>query len=440
MGLQDTAVAQARILTVPNALSLLRLLGVPLFLWLVLGPSRRLGAWSCSWSAGSPTGWTASSPAAGARCRRLGQLLDPAADRLYILADPDRPDRPRHRPAVARPAPRRPRRRARVLPAGPAAPRLRSAARALPGQGRDVQPAVRASRCCSSATATSPVADVVVRVRLGVRDLGHGAVLVGRVALPRAGPSAGRAAAPSETARWRRRREGRRDGRRRRHPAAPDDGKHAQAAAPDRQQADHGARAAAARTARLHRDRRHRAVPRHASSATTSATARTSAWTCTTPPRRRRSAPRAASRTPRTCCATSTFLVISGDALTDFDLTDLVKFHHDKRARWSRSASPGSPTRSSSASPSSTTTAGCSASSRSPPGARCSPTPSTPASTSWSRRSSTTSPRASPSTGPPTSSPRCSQRGQADLRLRRRGLLGGRRHARVLHAGAGRRA
>ena len=27
-----------------------------------------------------------------------------------------------------------------------------------------------------------------------------------------------------------------------------------------------------------------------------------------------------------------TFLVISGDALTDFDLTDLVKFHHDKGA------------------------------------------------------------------------------------------------------------
>src|ERR1700748_259422 len=27
-----------------------------------------------------------------------------------------------------------------------------------------------------------------------------------------------------------------------------------------------------------------------------------------------------------------TFLVISGDALTDFDLSDLVKFHHDKGA------------------------------------------------------------------------------------------------------------
>ena len=51
--------------------------------------------------------------------------------------------------------------------------------------------------------------------------------------------------------------------------------------------------------------------------------------------------------------------------------------------------------------------AGCSASWRSPPGARSSPTPSTPASTSWSPRSSTRSPPASPSTGPPTSSPAC---------------------------------
>ena len=37
--------AEDRIWTVPNALSLARLLGVPVFLWLVLGPERRrLGA------------------------------------------------------------------------------------------------------------------------------------------------------------------------------------------------------------------------------------------------------------------------------------------------------------------------------------------------------------------------------------------------------------
>ena len=50
----------------------------------------------------------------------------------------------------------------------------------------------------------------------------------------------------------------------------------------------------------------------------------------TTPPRGHRSAPRAASRTPRTRCSDDTFLVISGDALTDFDLTDLISFHRKR--------------------------------------------------------------------------------------------------------------
>ena len=66
-----------------------------------------------------------------------------------------------------------------------------------------------------------------------------------------------------------------------------------------------------------------------------------------------------------------TFLVISGDALTDIDLTALVR-HHRRRAPWSRSASRGCRTRWSSASPSSTTTAGSSGSWRSRPGARSS--------------------------------------------------------------------
>ncbi len=38
MSVQETAVQTDRILTIPNLLSILRLLGVPLFLWLVLGP------------------------------------------------------------------------------------------------------------------------------------------------------------------------------------------------------------------------------------------------------------------------------------------------------------------------------------------------------------------------------------------------------------------
>ena len=38
MDVQETQVQTDRVATVPNALSLLRLLGVPVFLWLILGP------------------------------------------------------------------------------------------------------------------------------------------------------------------------------------------------------------------------------------------------------------------------------------------------------------------------------------------------------------------------------------------------------------------
>ncbi len=75
-----------RILTIPNALSVLRLLGVPLFLWLLLGP--HADAWALVVLAVSGfTDW-----ADGVLARKLNQasalgaLLDPLADRLYILA------------------------------------------------------------------------------------------------------------------------------------------------------------------------------------------------------------------------------------------------------------------------------------------------------------------------------------------------------------------
>lgn len=75
-----------RVLTIPNALSLLRLLGVPLFLWLLLGP--HADGWALLVLALSGV----SDWADGVLARRLNQhsalgaLLDPAADRLYILA------------------------------------------------------------------------------------------------------------------------------------------------------------------------------------------------------------------------------------------------------------------------------------------------------------------------------------------------------------------
>src|SRR5262249_21283262 len=75
-----------RVLTVPNALSVLRLAGVPLFLWLLLGP--RYDGWAIvvltaggvsDWLDGKLARWLGQSS-------RLGAVLDPLVDRLYILA------------------------------------------------------------------------------------------------------------------------------------------------------------------------------------------------------------------------------------------------------------------------------------------------------------------------------------------------------------------
>src|SRR4051795_5651792 len=75
-----------RIWTLPNALSVLRLLGVPLFLWLLLGPEA--DNWAVvvlmvsgftDWADGKLARWLDQSS-------RLGALLDPAADRLYIVS------------------------------------------------------------------------------------------------------------------------------------------------------------------------------------------------------------------------------------------------------------------------------------------------------------------------------------------------------------------
>jgi cardiolipin synthase len=75
-----------RVLTVPNAISVARLAGIPVFLWLVLGPH---ADW---WAVGLLIASAASDWLDGKLARawnqqsRLGQVLDPAADRLYIAA------------------------------------------------------------------------------------------------------------------------------------------------------------------------------------------------------------------------------------------------------------------------------------------------------------------------------------------------------------------
>ena len=82
----DEPTRENRVWTLPNLLSALRLAGVPVFLWLVLGPEAdgwALGLLVLSGITDYLDGWLA---------RRLhqtsvvGQILDPVADRLYILA------------------------------------------------------------------------------------------------------------------------------------------------------------------------------------------------------------------------------------------------------------------------------------------------------------------------------------------------------------------
>jgi cardiolipin synthase len=78
--------AQSRIVTVPNLVSLARLLGVPLFLWLLLVEQNDLWA-AIVLGVGGSSDWVDGFLARRlGQVSRLGELLDPAADRLYILA------------------------------------------------------------------------------------------------------------------------------------------------------------------------------------------------------------------------------------------------------------------------------------------------------------------------------------------------------------------
>jgi cardiolipin synthase (CMP-forming) len=75
-----------RVWTVPNALSIARLLGVPLFLWLLLGPQADIAALVVLALSGISDYLDGKIARALGQTSRLGVLLDPAADRLYILA------------------------------------------------------------------------------------------------------------------------------------------------------------------------------------------------------------------------------------------------------------------------------------------------------------------------------------------------------------------
>ena len=82
----DEAPASSRILTVPNLISFARLLGVPVFLWLILVPQADGWAFLLLAVAGA-SDWIDGYLARRLNQRsELGVLLDPLADRLYIAA------------------------------------------------------------------------------------------------------------------------------------------------------------------------------------------------------------------------------------------------------------------------------------------------------------------------------------------------------------------
>jgi cardiolipin synthase len=86
MEVQETRVQTDRVLTVPNVLSVLRLLGIPVFLWLVLGPEADGWAVLLLMASGLTDYLDGVIARRTGQISRLGQLLDPLADRLYVIA------------------------------------------------------------------------------------------------------------------------------------------------------------------------------------------------------------------------------------------------------------------------------------------------------------------------------------------------------------------
>jgi cardiolipin synthase len=78
-----------RVATIPNLISFTRLAGVPVFLWLVLGVRTTAGDWFALGllAAAGLSDWLDGKIARALHQQsRIGELLDPAADRLYIVS------------------------------------------------------------------------------------------------------------------------------------------------------------------------------------------------------------------------------------------------------------------------------------------------------------------------------------------------------------------
>ena len=310
----------SRVWTVPNILSMLRLAGVPLFLYWALVAEDDGRAILLLMAAGASDYFDGMIARRWHSFTRLGQLLDPLADRLYILATllalVARDGLPLWWALLLI---------ARDAALTPTIPFLRRHGYGpLPvhflGKAATFSLLYAFPMLLAALPSNDDLLATVFRpLGLGVRRLGERAVpLVGRP-LRRAGPPAGARRARRD-ARWARpcahhcsrpapgcagrpasragaavpsaahrrdrhaarrdgdrrpmsaaaarpvgpdsAREGRRHGGRRGHPPAADDREPAQAAAAGREPPDHGARAAAAEAARLRRDRRDGPVPR----------------------------------------------------------------------------------------------------------------------------------------------------------------------------------
>lgn len=75
-----------RVWTVPNLISMVRLAGVPVFLWLVLGPQADAWALGLLMIAGITDFLDGYLARKLDQRSKFGEILDPVADRLYILA------------------------------------------------------------------------------------------------------------------------------------------------------------------------------------------------------------------------------------------------------------------------------------------------------------------------------------------------------------------
>jgi CDP-diacylglycerol--glycerol-3-phosphate 3-phosphatidyltransferase len=82
----ETGAAAERVLTVPNLLSFARLGGVPVFIWLVLGPHEDRIAFVLLMFSGFTDYLDGYLARRLHQTSRLGTLLDPLADRLYVAS------------------------------------------------------------------------------------------------------------------------------------------------------------------------------------------------------------------------------------------------------------------------------------------------------------------------------------------------------------------